>query len=195
MWYSVTPECIAEHTAERFSGNTIVLDAFAGAGGNAIQFALRDDIGFVLGVELDFSRAQHCQHNARVYNAHKRMDVICADSLTLMRSMRRVVDAVFLSPPWGGPKYKTLIPFPLDSMKPDGFETFLASSRLTTNIAYYLPIQTDVMHLHRLLQMVRDKSQSCEIEFNCVDGRPLTITVFFGSLISGSHKMEMLKVN
>jgi hypothetical protein len=37
-WFSVTPECIAEHIAERCRCD-IVVDAFCGAGGNSIQFA------------------------------------------------------------------------------------------------------------------------------------------------------------
>ena len=188
MWYSVTPENIAAHTAERFSGKGIVLDAFAGAGGNAIQFASRKDISFVIGVELVFSRARHCQHNARVYNVHQRIDVICADSLTLARSLRPVIDAVYLSPPWGGPKYKTFNPFPLDSMKPDGFEVFRASAALSMNIAYYLPLHTDVKHVYNLLEMAKGKCKTCEIEFNHVNGRPLTITVYFGDLIRAYHE-------
>lgn len=37
-WFSVTPEKIAEHIAERCRCDVIV-DAFCGVGGNAIQFA------------------------------------------------------------------------------------------------------------------------------------------------------------
>ena len=36
--YSATPECIAQHHAKRCACDVIV-DAFAGVGGNAIQFA------------------------------------------------------------------------------------------------------------------------------------------------------------
>ena len=39
-WYSVTPEKIAQHIAKRCTSNDVVIDAFCGAGGNAIQFAL-----------------------------------------------------------------------------------------------------------------------------------------------------------
>lgn len=42
-WFSVTPEAIAEHIADRVVRNnvSVVVDAFTGVGGNAIQFALR----------------------------------------------------------------------------------------------------------------------------------------------------------
>lgn len=38
-WYSVTPEKVAQHAAERCKCD-IIIDAFCGAGGNTIQFAL-----------------------------------------------------------------------------------------------------------------------------------------------------------
>lgn len=38
-WFSVTPEEIAASQARRFAGAGVVIDAFAGVGGNAIQFA------------------------------------------------------------------------------------------------------------------------------------------------------------
>lgn len=43
-WFSVTPERIAEHIAERCRCN-IIVDAFCGAGGNAIQFAFTCERG------------------------------------------------------------------------------------------------------------------------------------------------------
>lgn len=38
-WYSVTPEQIAITQAQRCQNPTVVIDCFAGVGGNAIQFA------------------------------------------------------------------------------------------------------------------------------------------------------------
>jgi trimethylguanosine synthase len=42
-WFSVTPERVALHIAERMvrRRDAIIVDAFAGVGGNTIQFALR----------------------------------------------------------------------------------------------------------------------------------------------------------
>lgn len=47
-WFSVTPEKIAEHIAIRVSQSfncDIIVDAFCGVGGNAIQFALTSKRG------------------------------------------------------------------------------------------------------------------------------------------------------
>lgn len=38
-WFSVTPEKVACHTAERCRCD-LIIDAFCGAGGNTIQFAM-----------------------------------------------------------------------------------------------------------------------------------------------------------
>jgi hypothetical protein len=38
-WYSVTPEKIAEHIADKCKTGGVILDAFCGCGGNTIQFA------------------------------------------------------------------------------------------------------------------------------------------------------------
>ena len=46
-WFSVTPEMIAQHIAERCRCDLIV-DAFCGVGGNAIQFAFTCERGKLL---------------------------------------------------------------------------------------------------------------------------------------------------
>ena len=45
-WFSVTPEKIAEHIAERCRCDVIV-DAFCGVGGNTIQFAFTCERGIL----------------------------------------------------------------------------------------------------------------------------------------------------
>lgn len=43
-WFSVTPEGIARHIAQRCQSD-VVIDAFCGCGGNAIQFAFTCERG------------------------------------------------------------------------------------------------------------------------------------------------------
>lgn len=185
MWYSVTPECTAKHTAARFAGCALVLDPFAGAGGNAIQFAARRDIAFVVAADVVFARAQRCQHNARVYGAHRRLDALCADALRL--PLRPVADAAFLSPPWGGPAYKTRVPYPLAAVRPDALAALRAAAALAPAVAYYLPVRTDAADVRRLLAALLAARpaapRTCELEFNCIDGVPRTLTVYFGHLV------------
>uniref|UniRef100_A0A914S1Q9 Trimethylguanosine synthase n=1 Tax=Parascaris equorum TaxID=6256 RepID=A0A914S1Q9_PAREQ len=124
-WFSVTPERMAEHIADRMvrREGAVIIDAFTGVGGNAIQFALKGA----------FAR------NAQVYGVADRINFICTDFFHFARSPRvrlplvedneqeevgrsqegtverYPVDAVFLSPPWGGPSYLKMKTLNLDA--------------------------------------------------------------------------------
>ena len=59
-WYSVTPECIAQHIAKRCACDVIV-DAFCGIGGNTIQFART--CAHVIAMDIDPNKvALHCKN-------------------------------------------------------------------------------------------------------------------------------------
>ncbi|RWW16249.1 hypothetical protein GW17_00019878 [Ensete ventricosum] len=79
-WYSVTPEAIAVTHAARaasFAGRAcpLVLDGFAGVGGNAIQFASRCDI--------DPRKIGFAVHNAKIYGVEDRIDFVTGDFFRL----------------------------------------------------------------------------------------------------------------
>lgn len=104
MWYSVTPEAIAAHVASRVAGEgeKLILDAFCGAGGNSIQFAMA---GLqVVAVDIKQEHIDLAIHNAKIYEMNEFIDCICADFFDIvhMRRLMANVDCVFLSPPWGG---------------------------------------------------------------------------------------------
>lgn len=94
-WFSVTPEKIADHIANRlvqvqfddslsttasstFTSATVksaearqglvVLDVFCGCGGNAIAFAKRPEIALVICVDVDEGKLHKTANNARIYN-------------------------------------------------------------------------------------------------------------------------------
>ncbi len=109
-WYSATPEVIAWHQARRLAaaagahragGRALAVDAFAGAGGNALQLAAAG--AAVVAVELEPGRARALRRNAAVYGATAAVDVLAGDFLALAPALR--ADAAFFSPPWGGPGY------------------------------------------------------------------------------------------
>ncbi|CAG5097607.1 Similar to TGS1: Trimethylguanosine synthase (Homo sapiens) [Cotesia congregata] len=62
-WFSVTPEKIAMHIAERCRCDTIV-DAFCGAGGNAIQFAFTCER--VIAIDIDEGKIELARNNAKL---------------------------------------------------------------------------------------------------------------------------------
>ena len=81
--YSVTPESLALHTAIRCSCG-VVIDAFAGIGGNAIQLART--CNRVIAIDTDMQRLQYLKTNSAVYGVENKIDCVCGDSLLLLPS-------------------------------------------------------------------------------------------------------------
>jgi hypothetical protein len=93
---SLTPEALALQLGERAKGMRVV-DAFAGAGGNAIGFARAGCQ--VTAIELDEGRLAMARHNAGVYEVADRIEFIAGDALRILPG--RKADLLFLDPPWG----------------------------------------------------------------------------------------------
>lgn len=85
--------------------------------------------------------------NAKVYGVEDRINFICGDFFSISKNfiapLNQPIDAVFLSPPWGGPSYLKKNEFKLDKMTPNGFEIFKVAKQISQNIAYFLPKNTD----------------------------------------------------
>ncbi|CUA66794.1 Trimethylguanosine synthase [Rhizoctonia solani] len=159
-WYSVTPEKIALQIAERCRCDTVI-DAFCGVGGNAIAFAQTCER--VIALDISPTRLAIARHNATIYGVSDRIEFILGDYVSFARSLAslgRRVDAVFLSPPWGGPSYISgptdtepsadskdaqSSVYTLDNLLPiSGAELFTISHKVSKNVAMYLPRNTDV---------------------------------------------------
>ena len=64
----------------------MIVDAFAGVGGNAIQFALTCDR--VIAIELCAQRLQIARHNAEVYGVADKIHFVQGDFLELAASFQ-----------------------------------------------------------------------------------------------------------
>ncbi|KAF4076849.1 hypothetical protein AMELA_G00219810 [Ameiurus melas] len=194
-WFSVTPEKIAEHIARRVQGASealVIVDAFCGVGGNAIQFALTGNT--VIAVDIDPVRLALARHNAAVYGVSERIDFIQADFLQVAPRLR--ADVVFLSPPWGGPEYLSADVFNIETMmSPDGyplpcvplkfldpphtFEIFRLAKMISENVVYFLPRNADMEQIASLA----GPGGKVEVEQNFLNNKLKTITAYFGNLI------------
>ena len=96
----VTPESIAQHLARRCQSD-IIVDAFCGCGGNAIQFA--KTCRQVIAVDIDPVKIACARRNAKIYGVEDRIEWILGDVLRILPFLK--ADCIFLSPPWGGPEY------------------------------------------------------------------------------------------
>eukprot|EP01128_Nolandella_sp_AFSM9_P002715 TRINITY_DN1309_c0_g1_i1.p1 TRINITY_DN1309_c0_g1~~TRINITY_DN1309_c0_g1_i1.p1 ORF type:complete len:245 (+),score=40.11 TRINITY_DN1309_c0_g1_i1:60-737(+) len=177
-WFSVSPEALAAHTADRMlkklGPDAVIVDAMSGCGGNTIQFAVR--FHKVIAIDTSLERLNMARHNAKIYGVEDRIQYIHGDFMKLAETL--VADAVFLSPPWGGPGYLSVDQFWLDSMVPDGVDLFRASAKISPNIAYYLPRNVEVGQLAALA----GKGATLEVEEMYINSKFKVITVYYGSL-------------
>ncbi|XP_043989362.1 trimethylguanosine synthase isoform X2 [Gambusia affinis] len=180
-WFSVTPEKIAEHIALRveqsFADSQVVIDAFCGVGGNAIQFALTGKR--VVAIDIDAERLAMARHNSVVYNVVDQIDFLQGDFLQLAPTL--LGDVVFLSPPWGGPDYLNADVFDIQTMiEPDGFRIFSQAKQITENIVYFLPRNADMNQVASLA----GPGGKVEVEQNFLNNKLKTVTAYFGNLIN-----------
>lgn len=93
----------------------MIIDAFCGAGGNAIQFAFKCERGThsaeilvtieiesklvtsVIGIDIDPQKIELAKNNAKVYGVDDRIEFIVGNFMELAPSLK--ADVVFLSPP------------------------------------------------------------------------------------------------
>ncbi|KAG0139952.1 hypothetical protein CROQUDRAFT_69773 [Cronartium quercuum f. sp. fusiforme G11] len=189
-WYSVTPEAIARQIAERCRCKVIV-DAFCGAGGNAIQFA--STCSKVIAIDIDPNKILLAKHNAKVYGVADKIEFICTDFINWIQDQQEAsVDVVFLSPPWGGIDYLSFNSpspvkstessgyYPLTELKPlAGKELFTLTRRVTQDIALYLPRNVDMKQVASLVE----NHVGIEVEEAWMSSKCKAVTIYFGNLV------------
>jgi len=220
-WYSVTPELIADRIAERCRCDTIV-DAFCGVGGNAIAFAKTCER--VIAIDTSPVRLALARHNATIYGVQDRIEFILADFISFANSYTtlpgsRKIDIVFLSPPWGGPEYLAGSPtkeksaskhdeddlqqngiYDLASIQPiHGAELFKLARKITPNVAYFLPRNTDIREISNLLLneessqtaggQEKPQTEKVEVEEQWMASKLKVLTCYFGGLAAGQEDM------
>lgn len=146
QWFSTTPELVAEQVAQhlwsRFPDPTlVVVDAFGGAGGNAIQLA--HYYNHVICIDIEPESIACAKQNAWVYGVSEKIQFVVGDCLEVLSrpEINSITDIIFGSPPWGGPSYKSHGGlFDLFKMEPLELKTIHREfSKLTDNLCYFLP--------------------------------------------------------
>uniref|UniRef100_A0A2A4JZ60 Trimethylguanosine synthase n=1 Tax=Heliothis virescens TaxID=7102 RepID=A0A2A4JZ60_HELVI len=172
-WFSVTPENVAWHIANKYVYD-VVLDAFCGAGGNTIQFAHTSKK--VIAIDIDPHKITMAKHNATVYGVADRIEFLVGDFFELAPNLK--ADMVFLSPPWGGPNYSDNHEYDLETMlepKPAS-ELMKVARTISSNIAFYLPRNS---RPDQILSLAKDVGGTVEIEQSFLDRRFVAITAYF----------------
>lgn len=180
-WYSVTPEKIAKHQAQRCiegcRSGSIVLDAFCGVGSNAIQFALHGLV--VVAVDDDAERLQMARHNARIYGVDSQIEFILSDSFEMARKMKP--DVVFVSPPWGKSDnaFKDSISLKNDTDLGRSVARMLnlikTLEQTDIRVLLYLPHNTN---LCSMLRLALSRFDYFEVEITKLNGSVKAVTVY-----------------
>ena len=98
---------IAEHIAKsRPAGKRVLIDAFAGAGGNTIAFARSGQWDQIFAIEKDPKILKCAKHNAEIYGVQNKIWWHQGDCFEIIKtklaSIAKTQAVIFASPPWGG---------------------------------------------------------------------------------------------
>jgi len=179
-WYSVTHEAVAQVIAHTCADLGYVLDGFAGVGGNTIQFAERNH---VIAIEIDKKKVAYLRRNAKVYGVQHKIKVIRGDFFEMAESVGPV-DAVFLSPPWGGPNYQETAVFSmLDMVNPPLGPTLELCAKLTRTVFLYMPRNIDPCELLELLKYLPHFPRRAEIQLYYFGSKVKTIGILIGQAV------------
>ncbi|KAI4127712.1 MAG: hypothetical protein LQ338_003087, partial [Usnochroma carphineum] len=184
-WYGVTPEPVANKVAQHISSaapisKAILIDCFAGVGGNTIAFARSGRWKRVYAIEQDEAIICCGKHNAKLYGVDQKISWFHGDCFEIIKNDLAPLgqySVLFASPPWGGPGYRTDSVFDLTTMQPYSLEQLLESfRRLTRDIVLFLPRTSN---LHQLAKE-NDTSKRIKAIHYCMEGASKAMCVYYG---------------
>jgi trimethylguanosine synthase len=185
-------------------------------------------------MDISPTRLALARHNAAIYGVADRIEFIQADYLSFARShlsstsrrsqaYPRKIDVVFLSPPWGGPEYisgdahgtsagdtrllgQNHPEFSLAGIRPiHGAALFRLTRKITQNVAYFLPRNTNLQEIADLLIEGEEEGKEedadekgkhkvvqqeiVEVEEEWMGTKLKALTCYFGGLASGQEEL------
>lgn len=191
----------AKH-AQRQHKPSVLIDLFAGAGGNTIQFALSGSWDRVIAVERDAATLACAQHNAEVYEVAEYVTFVHADCFDFLNRLANRTDTlddalnvrlgldlgggaagalargveVFASPPWGGVGYQQADVFDLEAMEPYSLMHISTACRPMAH-ALFLPRNGD---LRQLASLVPDcAAEKLDVVQYCVKGAAKGLVAYY----------------
>ncbi|KAG8532622.1 uncharacterized protein KY384_002499 [Bacidia gigantensis] len=180
-WFGVTPEPIANSASSgTFSPErNVLIDCFAGVGGNTIAFARTHRWLRIHAIEADPTTLECAKHNAQIYGVSERISWYQGDCFEILKDAfpEQMDDCViFASPPWGGPGYRFESVFDLSAMQPYHLSQLMACFQsVTDNIVIYLPRTSDIRQLAAIARF----SSKVVVTHYCIEGASKAICAFF----------------
>jgi trimethylguanosine synthase len=102
------------------SSKAIIIDAFSGAGGNSVAFALSGRWKRVYAIELDPAVLACAKHNAEIYGVKDKITWFVGDCMQILHKELKDLapfSVLFASPPWGGEQVFLLYPSNLQLLR------------------------------------------------------------------------------
>jgi trimethylguanosine synthase len=174
---------VAEDLATLTSASkTVLIDMFAGAGGNVIAFALSKRWSSIIAIEKDASVMACAQHNANIYGVFDQITWVKDDSFSYLASNASIINpsntVIFASPPWGGPGYATDKIFNLNTMWPYSIQEIYKICK-GMDTALYLPRTSDLRQLAKLAP----EDKKIEVVQYCMEGASKALVAYIPALI------------
>lgn len=178
----------------------------------------RLNLSLVIALDISPTRLALARHNAQIYGVAQHIEFILTDYISFAKtyvsspqtSTSRKIDVVFLSPPWGGPSYLSGSGSPSDEASPEeenpahalfhlsaiqpihGADLFKLSRRISPNVAYYLPRNTDLNEVSGLIRndSLKDEvEEHIEVEEEWMGTKLKALTCYFGGLAEGQPEL------
>ncbi|PGH04652.1 hypothetical protein AJ80_08486 [Polytolypa hystricis UAMH7299] len=184
-WFGVTPEPIANKIAQHMEASapkdrSILIDAFAGAGGNAIAFAQSNRWKRIYAIEKNPAVLRCAKHNAMIYGVEDKITWFEGDSFEIINSHLKELapySVIFASPPWGGPGYRSDEVFDLSNMQPYSLGTLYSEfSLFTEHMVLFLPRTSD---LRQLAAVVKGERKALIMHY-CMEGASKALCIYYG---------------
>ncbi len=181
---------VAHHLSQYTpSERTILVEIFAGTGGNTIAFARSNRWARIIAVEKDPKAILCARHNAAIHGVERQIEWREGDCFDVLKSLPREVQSrcvVFASPPWGGelevsltmsrsapidhqagPGYSSDAIFSLHTMQPYSLrKVYTLMKDVSELMVLYLPRTSDLRQLAALVP----ESRKARVTHYCMDG-------------------------
>ena len=181
-WFSVTHEVIANHIAKTCKNCEMIMDGFAGVGGNVIAFAKYSK---VIAVDIDKNKLDMLENNAKIYGVNDNIISIMSDFLEV--KLNQKVDVVFASPPWGGPDYIVPDNYDFSKITPSFSDILKKSFEISSNQIFYLPKNMDPVDLYEEIKSSGVPINQIELQIYYINKKVKGIGCFCGDIV---HPIE-----
>jgi trimethylguanosine synthase len=158
------------------SSKTVLIDMFAGAGGNVIAFAISERWSKIIAIEKDPAVIACAQYNAAIYGVSQYITWVNDDSfayLALNASIKSSETVIFASPPWGGPGYSSDEVFDLSTMQPYSVEQIHKACK-GMYAALFLPRTSDLRQIAKLAPL----GKKIEVVQYCMQGASKALVAY-----------------